>query len=80
MFIPFSMNLHSPETNSASAHFGGQETSFKGLRNRFLELRILLDGGQPERESGGVVVAPAVGVALDKRLRPELFQTRAWRD
>ena len=66
------------DADLAPAHPRAQVARLQRLRYGLGELRILVDGGQPEGELVGEVVAGAAAAgALDERRGPEVLQARA---
>ena len=74
------MALASPHANLASGDPAAQVARLQSLADRSVEHVPGLDGGQPERELVGKVVAGSPGpVALDEGGRPEVLEARARR-
>ena len=74
------MALASPLAHLAPGDPASQVARLQGLADRAVEHVPRLDGGQPEGELVGEVVASAPGpVALDEGGRPEVLEARARR-
>ena len=56
----------SPHTDSTATDPRPQVARLEGLGHRLFELLVLVDGGEPVGVCRGVVVAPALAVALNE--------------
>ena len=62
-------------TNLTPTYSLSDTSRFECLRDRARKLRVLIDGGQPEAELVGKIMAGSPGsVALNERSGPEITQ------
>ena len=71
-------NLGALDAHLTPAHARPELTSLQGLWLRLAELIVFLQGGQPETEFVGEIMARATSaVTLDEGRGAEIFETRA---
>lgn len=78
MWQAFLIERRPPDAHLAPADAAASRILFEGRFLRGGELLVRVDGGQPEAQLVGEVVARAARpVALDERRSPEVLQTRS---